>query len=132
MLDQLLRNWARWCNWGSIGPDQPVTCASAEHTYLWLCFDARHQYDDEPYRQTAPDSRSAALVEDGVRSLPDPERRVVRVEYVLITVRANETGTQYFERKRRSCLMPAWYYSQCLYSAREKLQARLHTINELA
>ena len=132
MLEQLLANWARWCKYDAwTGPHMPITCESGERAYLWLCFAARHQFDDIPIRYGPPDERSAALVENGVQALPDHERVVVRVEYVLASPRHGESESQFFERKRRQCLLPAWYYSRCLFSAREQLRQVLCPDNEL-
>ena len=125
MLEPFLINWARWCRWGSVGPIQEQSCASAEKLYLWLLFDARHQFDEKPTYQAEPNERWGAFVEHEVRQLPDYERRAIRVEYVLVRPRANESPDQYAERKRRSALMPAWYYIRCVDSARGKVAERL-------
>ena len=75
-LEERLRNWAWYCNFGFVGPQNPTRCASAEGNY-----EAEDVWEgEEPTYE--PDMLDGQLLEDAIRVLPDMSRRVLKVRYV--------------------------------------------------
>lgn len=77
-IHELLVNWAHWCEWGAVGPPVQTHAASAEGRYIpelgevWEPEEARIE----------PNFRDGERMEELICSLPELQRRVLKMKYV--------------------------------------------------
>lgn len=87
-LDDRLKNWAFWCAYGHIGPENPTRCASAEGNYesgeVWA--------DPEPHYE--PDMIDGELLENNIRVLPTVSRSVLKAVFVQYPYHRRHTVAQ--------------------------------------
>lgn len=107
-----LRNWAFYCAWGTVGPQPPTRCASAEGNYetedVWE--------GEEPKYE--PDMIDGQIVENCVRVLPDVSRRVLKARYISYPYHLTHTVAQ----KLR---MPTERFEAELLTAKRRLSDEL-------
>lgn len=117
MIEEWLNEWRRWML-GEIGPDMP-RCVSAEHNYN------SPQCWDEPEPSEPPLREWMGFkVERAVARLPDSMQRAIRAEYTTVR-QPTESEEQFYERKRRLAMLPAWLYSTLVYNSRKTLELSL-------
>lgn len=75
-LDERLRNWAAYVNYGIVGPQNPTRCASAEGNY-----ESDDVWEGEEPTYT-PDLLDGELLENAIRELPNMSRIVLKAYYV--------------------------------------------------
>lgn len=75
-LEERLRNWAWFVNFGQIGPEVRSRCASAEGEYV-----SEDVWEGEEPR-LEPDMVDGQILENIIRGLPDVSRRVIKARYV--------------------------------------------------
>lgn len=75
-LDERLRNWAAYVNYGIVGPQNPTRCASAEGNY-----ESDDVWEGEEPRYT-PDLLDGEILENAIRELPNMSRIVLKAYYV--------------------------------------------------
>jgi hypothetical protein len=87
-LDNRLKNWAWYCSYGHIGPENPTRCASAEGNYesgeVWA--------DPEPHYE--PDMIDGEVLENHIRVLPTISRTVLKASYVQYPYHRKHTVAQ--------------------------------------
>jgi hypothetical protein len=87
-LDERLKNWAFWCAYGHIGPENPTRCASAEGNYesseVWA--------DPDPHYE--PDMVDGQLLENHIRVLPTISRSVLKALFVQYPYHRRHTVAQ--------------------------------------
>jgi hypothetical protein len=86
-LDDRLKNWAWYCAFGHVGPENPTRCASAEGAY-----ESSEVWESEP--QYEPDLVDGELLENNIRVLPDISRRVLKAMYVQFPYHRRHTVAQ--------------------------------------
>ncbi len=101
-IEAWLKIWGQWIL-GQIGPDVP-RCISLECQWRSpQCWDA-----PEP-REPCPPDWIGYRVEIAIKSLPEPFRRAVRVEYSMVR-QPGQSDAAYYDAKRRCAQLPAWQY----------------------
>ena len=75
-LDERLRNWAAYVNYGIVGPQNPTRCASAEGNY-----ESDDVWEGEEPTYT-PDLLDGELLENAIRELPNMSRIVLKAYFV--------------------------------------------------
>lgn len=114
-LEELLKNWARWCR-GSAVPSMPVV---VDIGYL-----PPGEGAQEARREPKPPKTldyEGLLVELAVNRLTPLQKNVVRVEYVLTIRRKDESADQLQERRRRRLRIPRLQYEESLRVAKAVL-----------
>jgi len=117
MIEEWLNEWKRWIL-GEIGPDLPM-CISAEHNY------SSPQCWDEPEPREPPLREWMGFrVERAVARLRDDMQRAVRAEYTTVR-QPVESEAQFYERKRRLAMLPAWQYMTIVTDAKKTIALSL-------
>jgi len=75
-LEERLRNWAWFVNYGTIGPEIRSRCASAEGEYV-----SEDVWEGEEPK-LEPDMIDGQVLENIIRNLPDVSRRVIKARYI--------------------------------------------------
>ena len=83
-----LKNWAFFCAWGTVGPQPPTRCASAEGNY-----EAEDVFEGEEPKYE-PDMIDGQIIEDAIRVLPEISRRVLKARYVSFPYNLTHTVAQ--------------------------------------
>jgi hypothetical protein len=120
-VEEWLRIWGQWIL-GRIGPDVP-RCISLESQWRSpQCWDA-----PEPPKKPQPDW-IGYRVEIAIKSLPEPFRRAVRVEYSFVR-QPGQTDAGFYDAKRRCAQLPAWQYHTVVDKALGMLELALGIVD---
>ena len=110
-LEELLRNWARWCR-GRTAPNPDDVLTS-----VWDQYQATGEEAEKAKREprpVPPNEWDGLLVERMLIRMPEFEREILRAEYVHYPRRTGETEDQLQERRRRRMHLPRWMYADGL------------------
>ena len=75
-IEDRLKNWAWYVNFGTIGPQNPTRCASAEGNY-----ESEDVWEGEEPRYE-PDMLDGEIVENAIRVLPNMSRMILKAVFV--------------------------------------------------